>query len=82
MLDEVTGDEPHTVLGADDRFELRPLALELLFALDLFTFSRFFELGVDLRPLGFIERQLRPLAPPPAANDAAAIEALIERVLG
>ena len=46
------------VLGADHRFELRPLALELLLALDFLAFGRLLELGVDLRPLGRLQLQL------------------------
>ena len=42
----------------DHRFELRPLALELLPALDLFPFGRLLEIGVDLRAFGFLELQL------------------------
>ena len=59
VLHQVAGDELDAVLGADHRFELRPPALELLLALDLLAFGRLLELGVDLRPLRFLQLQLR-----------------------
>ena len=46
------------LLGADQGFELRPFALELLLALDLLALGRLLEIGVELRLLGLVERQL------------------------
>ena len=37
-------------------------SLELLLALDLLAFGGVLEVRVDLRPLGFVERQLREAA--------------------
>ena len=54
----IAGDERDALLGADDRFELRPLRLQLLAADGLLAFGHFLEAGVDLRPLGLVESQL------------------------
>ena len=59
VLHQVAGDELDAVLRADHRLELRPPALELLLALDLLALGRLLELRVDLRPLGFLQLQLR-----------------------
>ena len=58
VRDEVRGDELQALLGADDRFELRPLGLELLLAVDLLSLRRFLEARVDRRPLALVEGQL------------------------
>ena len=58
VLDDVARDQPKALLGADHGLELRPLGLELLLALDLLAFGRLLELGVDLRPLCLVEREL------------------------
>ena len=58
MFDDVPGDDLQALLGADDGLELCPLGLELLLALDLLAFGGVLEVRVDLRPLGFVEREL------------------------
>src|SRR5712692_11896375 len=63
---QVAGDELDTVLRADDGFELRPLTLELLLALDLLAFGDLLELGVNLRAFGCL--QLQPGEPALVVN--------------
>ena len=58
VLDQVAGDQLDPILGPDHRFQLRPPGLELLLALDFLALGRFLELGVDLGPLGLLQRQL------------------------
>ena len=58
MIDDVPGHEPQPLFRADHRFELRPLGLDLLLALDLLPFGRLLEVRVDLRPFGIIQGQL------------------------
>jgi hypothetical protein len=58
MCDDIPGDYPDPVLGADDRFELCPLGLELFFALDLLALGQFLEFWVDLGPLGGLQFEL------------------------
>ena len=58
MFHKVAGNDLDAVLRTDDGFELRPLALELLLAFDLFALGDLFELRVDLRPLGLLQFQL------------------------
>ena len=58
VRDDVLGNEPEPRSGADDRFELRPLRLQLLLAVHFLAFRRFLEVGVDLRPLGLVQREL------------------------
>ena len=55
---DVPGDELQAPLGPDNRFELRPLGLELLLALDFLTLGCLLEAGVDLGPLVLIKGQL------------------------
>ena len=62
MLDDVRCHESEALLGARDGFKLRPFGLELFLALDLLTFGRLFEVRVDPRPLGFVQRKLREAA--------------------
>jgi hypothetical protein len=62
VLGDVLRDDLQAPLGADDGFELSPLGLELLLALDLLAVSRFLEVRVDLWALGFIEGELRQAA--------------------
>src|SRR5690606_21647277 len=62
VLDNVACDDGEPLLGADHGFELRPLGLELLLAVDLFALGRLLELRIDLRPLGLIEPELRESA--------------------
>src|SRR5690606_23645027 len=59
VLDNVACDDGEPLLGADHGFELRPLGLELLLAVDLFALGRLLELRIDLRPLGLIEPEPR-----------------------
>ena len=58
VFDDVPGHQRQPLLCADHRFELGPLGLELLLALDLLAFGRLLEAGVDLRALGIKEREL------------------------
>jgi len=58
VLDQVAGDEGEALLGAHDGLDLRPLALELLLALDLLALGHLLELGVDLRALGLLQLEL------------------------
>ena len=58
VFHKVAGNELDPILRPDHGFELRPAALELLFALDLFAFGCFLKLGVDVRPLGLFQFQL------------------------
>ena len=58
MVDEVAGDERQAVLRADDRLLLRPLALQLLLALDLLALGDLLEVGVDPGAFGFAELEL------------------------
>ena len=58
MLNQVAGDKLDTVLRTDHRFELRPLSLEFLLALDLFALGGLFELGINLRTLRLLQLQL------------------------
>jgi hypothetical protein len=62
VFDDVLRDEPEPLLGAHDGLKLRPLALELLLALDLLALGRLLEVRVDLWPLGCAERQLSEAA--------------------
>ena len=55
MVDEIARDERQTVLRADDRLELRPLALEPLLALDLLALGRLLEVLIDPGALGLPE---------------------------
>jgi hypothetical protein len=48
-----------TRLGADNRFELRPTALELHLALNFLVVGRLLELGVDLRTFRWLQLELR-----------------------
>jgi hypothetical protein len=59
VFHEVASDELQALLSPNHGLELRPLALELLSSLDLFTFGGLFKLGVNLRPLGFQQFKLR-----------------------
>ena len=56
--DDVPGDELQAPFGPDNRFELRPLGLELLLAVDFLTLGCLLEAGVDLGPLVLVEGQL------------------------
>ena len=58
VFDDVPGDDLQALLGADDSLKLRPLGLELLLALDLLALGGVLEVQVDLRSLGFVEREL------------------------
>jgi hypothetical protein len=51
--------QPQPLLRADDSSQLRPLRLEAFLAFDLFAFGDLFEVGVDLRPFGLGEFELR-----------------------
>ena len=55
VIDDIPGHELQPLLGADNRFELRPLGLELLLSLDFFALSRLLEAGVDLGLLPFVD---------------------------
>ncbi|OPZ75898.1 MAG: hypothetical protein BWY79_01892 [Actinobacteria bacterium ADurb.Bin444] len=57
VLHQITSDELQPMLGAHHGLQLGPAGLELLFLLDLFAFGRFFEVGVDVGDLGFIQGQ-------------------------
>ncbi len=59
VLDDVLRDELEPLLRSDHGLELRPLALELLLALDLLALGRLLEVRIDLRPLGVVQRELR-----------------------
>ena len=59
MRHDVPGDEPEPRSGAGDGLELGPLGLELLLALDFLALGDLLEVGIDLRPLGLVQRQLR-----------------------
>jgi hypothetical protein len=58
VLDDVLGHDSQTPLRADDGFELGPLGLELLLALDLLALGGLLELRVDLRAFRLVEREL------------------------
>ena len=58
MGDQIAGDDLHPVLGADDRFELRPFGLQFLLALNLLALCQFLELWVNLRPLRRLQFEL------------------------
>ncbi|HWQ39369.1 MAG TPA: hypothetical protein VNM24_12315 [Burkholderiales bacterium] len=58
VLDDVACHELEPPRSADDGFELRPLGLELLLALDLLALGGLLEVRVDLRPLRLVEREL------------------------
>jgi hypothetical protein len=62
VLDQIAGNELDPMPGADDRFELGPLCLELLLTLDLFSLGRLLEVWVDMRPLGLAQGELRQSA--------------------
>ena len=47
VLDDVSGDEGDALPGADNRFELRPLRLQLLAAVDLLPLGHFLEAGIE-----------------------------------
>ncbi len=57
MLRDVAGDERDALLGADDRFQLRPLRLQLLAAVGLLAFGHFLEAGIDRQFLALVEGQ-------------------------
>src|SRR6185295_10604951 len=59
MINEVSRDQSDPILGTHYGFELRPLRLELLLALDLLPFRRLFKLRVDLRTFGRFQFELR-----------------------
>ncbi len=58
VIDKIAGDKPQALLGADQRLELRPFALQLFLPRDLFVFGDLLEFGIDLRLLRGLERQL------------------------
>ena len=58
MGNDVRRDLPDALLRPDDRLQLRPPRLELLLALDLLALGHLVEVGVDARPLVFVEGQL------------------------
>jgi hypothetical protein len=58
VVDDIPRHELHPLVGADDGFELGPLALQLLLALDLFALGQLLELRIDPRLLGLLEREL------------------------
>src|SRR5690606_11506027 len=59
VLDDVARHDLQPLLRSHDRLELRPLALELLLALDLLALGDLLELGVDARALGLVQFELR-----------------------
>ena len=59
VVDDVLGDELQALGRADDALHLRPLALELLLAVDFLAFGQLFELRVDAGLLGRLKFQLR-----------------------
>jgi hypothetical protein len=48
---EITGDKSESILRPDDGLQLRPLALQLLLALDLFALGHLLEPWINERPL-------------------------------
>ena len=58
--------------GSDDRLKLGPLRLEFLLTLDLLAFSDLFEVGINLRTLGLVERQIVDLVSEWADGDRVA----------
>ena len=57
MRDDILGDKRQSLVGAHNRFELRPLGLELFLALNFFPFSGFLETGIDTRAFVLIESE-------------------------
>ena len=58
MCHDILGDLADALLRAHDSFQLRPLRLELLSALDLLALGGLLEVGVDHRSLALVEGQL------------------------
>ena len=58
VVDQVLGDELDPLLGADQRLQRGPLALELLLLVQLLALGDLLELLVELRPLGLVEFEL------------------------
>ncbi len=58
MLDDVLRDEREPLVRSDHGLELRPLALELLLALDLLPLGRLLEVRIDPRALGIVQGEL------------------------
>ena len=59
VLDDVARNEGQAPLGAHHSFELGPLGLELLLAIDLFSLGGLFEAGVDVRAFPLIDGYAR-----------------------
>ena len=59
VVDDVLGDELESLLGPNDRFELRPLGLQVFDSIGFLALGRFFEIGIDGRSFVLVERQLR-----------------------
>ena len=57
VSDDVLGDLPDTILGPDNCFQLSPLRLEPLLALDFLALGGLFKVLVDMWARDFIKRQ-------------------------